>query len=107
MKYRKVQLTPNGAPVYQNSINQAHSKLPLAEFQAAIRAQTEAETQTTVTTEEVLLKGDSEYDVDVKETLGDESDNDRTWSDDEEPIIDLIKKDRSLPLHGLSDGETL
>ena len=111
MKYRKVHSTPNSTPVYRNSINQAHPILKLrtlAEFQAAIRAQTEAETQKTVTTEEVLLESDSEDDVDSEGTLGDESDDDSTWSDDEEPIIGLIKKDvRSLPRHGLSDDETL
>ena len=61
-----------------------------------------------MTTEEVLLESDSEDDVDSEGTLGDESDDDSTWSDDEEPIIGLIKKDvRSLPRHGLSDDETL
>jgi hypothetical protein len=108
MKYRKP--TPNSTPVYQNSINHARPILKLrtlAEFQAAMRAQTQAETQAPVTTEEVRSESDFEGDVDSEEILGDDSDNDSTWSDDEETIINLIKRDvRSLPRHGLSDDET-
>ena len=110
IKRQKAQSTLKSTLECPKNTNQSHSvKIrKLAEFQATICAHTEAETQKTVITEDILSKSDSEDEFDSEETLGDDSGDDSTWNDDEDPFIDLIERDKeSLLLQGASDDETL
>lgn len=92
------QTAQNNLNQYRPSNKQSSSTLKLrtlAEFQEAIRNHLEAETQTVVTTEEVIADDDFENEeavVDSDDTLNNDSDEDSDWSDDEDPIIDFIRK---------------
>jgi len=95
---------------YQQNRYRSKSIQTLAQFQAAIRSHFESESQTVVTTAEVIPDCDFEVnpaDEDSDETHSNESEEDSDWSDGDDPLIDfIIEGTRILLLHDATlDGE--
>ena len=77
-----------------NSVDSPLKIRTLAQFQAAIRAHLDEDKETTVREEEVFSDDeyDEDVDVDSDDTLYDESDEETSWSEEDDPIMDFIKK---------------